>query len=254
MSDQELVKKTHTSDVMPTGGQKGGQLGTIFGIEAGDIRIPYVYLIRSGAKNAILANGKRPTVGQLFHSTKKEAYDELDVLIAHASKGTSRETKQDGSEEMVPCYRAIVIPVDDPTSVFMISFKGSNLYVSWKDFISELSAKGLTNLDVVVKLRSKEIETKYGMTNAMELVISGEDGEIMQPATEEQREMMLSVSNKLGNQTMRARDEEEAPVETEVVPTDVDEVLNDDKKKRKALSDALPDSETEVDLDTILKD
>ena len=97
MSDKtQSIQKAHTANVMPTGGNaKGGQLGTIFGIESGDIRIPYVYLVRSGTLSAKLADGSRAPVGSLFHSVKKEAVDKLEVLIAHASKGISREKKKD---------------------------------------------------------------------------------------------------------------------------------------------------------------
>ena len=256
MSDKtQSIQKAHTANVMPTGGNaKGGQLGTIFGIESGDIRIPYVYLVRSGTLSAKLADGSRAPVGSLFHSVKKEAVDKLEVLIAHASKGISREKKKDnlgnvvrdahGDEVIVEaaCYRAIVLPVKTPKQPFMISFKGFNLFSSWKDFISELASTGRTNLDVVVTLGSREQETNFGYTQVFDLKITG-------AATEEQRELMLEASHSFGSVTQKAVDDED-DVEQEAKTATVDNdlsFLND--KDSVDLDDVLP----ETSLDDILK-
>lgn len=246
---------------MPTTtGKKGGQLGTIFGIEAGDIRIPYVYLVRSGTKNAKTPDNQRVAVGKLFHSVKKEAYDSLDVLVAHASKGIAIDNKRDNNGNDVldhegnsvktqsPCYRAIMLPVDTPSQPFMTTFKGYNLFTSWKNFISELASTGRTNLDVVVRMSSKEQDTNYGYTQVLNL-------EIIREATEEERNLMLDASHSFGAVTAKAGDDEdevEITVNATATVDDSLDFLNDTKFSTAGTSidSAIEDNPT---LDDILK-
>ena len=222
-SEETQVVKSQTGQVMPTGGGTS-QLGTIFGIEAGDMRIPYVYLVRSGNRNAILEDDSKATVGFLYHATKKEQYESIEVLIAHASKGKSTSKKPDTGEVVTSaCYRAIIVPLDDLNKPFMTTFKGVNLWDSWKNFISELAETNRSNLDVVVKMSSKMVDTNYGSTEAFELEIVGE-------ATKEQSELMLEISNRFGGLTAKIIDDEDGEKVEEVVTTDVasDEFTGED--------------------------
>ncbi len=249
------LQKPHTSDVVKSNAQRGNALGTIFGLEAGDVRLPYVYLIRANTKNARLADGKRPPVNTLFHSLKKESYEYLDVLIAHATKGTSpqRRLDEDGDEmtdaegnaliDNKTCFRALILPVDNPAQPFVTTFKGWNLFTSWREFVSLLASTGRTNLDVVVRMTSKEQENKRGFTQVFDM-------QILREATAEERETMLKASNSLGSVTARAVDgEDEADDAITTEATSVDEILKDDTNVD--LTGTLEGNET---LDEILKE
>lgn len=228
---EKSIQKAHTADVVPTAGQRNtSQLGTIFGIEAGDIRLPYFILVRANTKNAKLKDGSRPKLGSLFHSLTKEAFESIDVLVCHATKGLSPQKKldEDGDEikdsegnaitDMVTCYRALMVRVDEPTKPFVITFKGFNLYNSWREFISLIAGTGRTNLDVVVRIKSKDLETKRGYTNVFDLEVVGE-------TTEEQKNIIMQYSQRLGAVTSRMEaeaEEEEIITETTTVQPEAD--------------------------------
>lgn len=219
--DKALEKRSETAQVVPTTAMgSGGTVGTISGIEAEDIRLPYAILVRGNTAHAVLADGSQAPVGSLFHATKKEAYTNLEGLIGCAVKGKSKEEK-DGEEYEVDCYRAIVLPVDNPRQPFKLTFKGWNLWESWRAYISELSANGVSNLDHIVRFETQMVDTNNGKVLALKLVRGRE-------TTNEEKDLINRCAMELGA-ALQSDNTEEDDVEDERQPLPADEDVDIDE-------------------------
>jgi len=180
-----------------------GTIGTISGIEPGDISMPYMYVVQSNSKNAQMEDGSKAKPGEFFHNTKKESYKEIKVLLAFAKKG--KATKKDiktGEETQVPAYRAVMLDVNSKESPFIMTFKGYNLWSGWKPYMSKLSAEGISNLDNVVVMTTVEQDTSYGS------VVHVVNMEIGDKTTKEEKSLMADMVNRFSG-VLNGKEEEE---------------------------------------------
>lgn len=188
-----------------------GVIGTISGIEPGDINMPYVYVVQKNSKNATLPDGKEATPGQYFHNTKRQAYNKMDVLIAFAKKGTAiKKNLQDKTETEVPAYRAVMLPVDNLHSPFIMTFKQMALWHGWKPYLSELSAKNVSNLTNAVVMTTDKVDTSYGSVVYVPSIKVGDK------VTDEQINMIESVVIRFGGALDKAVDEDEETDEVDI--------------------------------------
>jgi len=148
-----------TALAKPMTGIKG-----LVGLTTDDLDMPYVYLVREGSKHALLKNGKKAEAGSYYHSAKKEAKTDLEVIVAVAVKGEGKKGGEgEGSEDMVTVWRTIMLPLDNMTSPFSMSFKGMNLWYGWKPLMNLLVAEQIDNLPgKVLKLGFRMATTKTG--------------------------------------------------------------------------------------------
>lgn len=222
--EKALAMKTGETKIarLPEG---GGTIGTIMGIEPEDINMPYVYVVQANSKHALTESGKKVEAGKLFHGTKNKSYDSLEVLVAFAKKGKAvKKDYKSGEESEVPAYRAVMLPVDNLYSPFVMTFKEMGLWYGWKPYLSKLTAEGVTNLDRSVIITTDEKETAYGSTVYVPVIELGE------PTTDEQKASMKSALERFGGAVDQLRDvegDEEKP-EPISLGTEEDELNLDD--------------------------
>jgi len=141
----------------------------------------------------VLESGEEAKPGELFHNTKNKAYKEMEVLVAFAKKGTAKKKDfNTGDETDVPAYRAVMLPLMNPYSPFVMTFKQMALWNGWKPYLSKLSADGITNMDHVVKMTTRKIDTNYNS------VVYVPNLEIAVETTDEQRALIKDVFERFG--------------------------------------------------------
>jgi hypothetical protein len=209
---KEIAKKEEQS-------LSAGGLENIIGIEPEDLNMPYVYVVRASAKHAVKADGSKASEGSFFHNTKKKEYKELEVLIAYAKKGTTLQTKPDGSTEEVKAWRTLMIPTDNLYSPFVMTFKGMNMWYGWKPFLSLLMAEGIKNPHVkVYKITSKDVTTQDGRAYPVpELTI-------LRDSKKEELAAAKSILDRFGASIESVSDEDEP---TESTEAEVEELVGD---------------------------
>lgn len=203
---QDIVSATEQS-IAPVGGLT---IAGIEGVDIDDISMPYVYLVRSGAKHATLSNGDLAQPGSFYHNTRKTAPKEMEVLIAHAQK--SREEaqkdgqpvfKEDGSKAMNRVWRTLMLGTNSLYSPFSMSFRGINNYVGWKEFLTNLRDAEVKNYrSKVYKLTSRTTPTKHGETLVVQI-------EILRDATKDEQ----TVANDLASRFSTRIEEPEVDID-----------------------------------------
>lgn len=185
-------KEIVTNNNRPTGG--------IVGLEAEDLKMPYMYLVRANNQFAVLPDGSKAKEGTFFHSTRRASYETMDVVIALAKKERSEKQKdgqvvrgKDGLPELESVWRTLMFDVNSPHAPFSFSFKGMNYWIGFKDFLTELQTKNKLMNEIVVTLTSVdgELKTEAGVRKypVVKLAIKGD-------ATEEQKEIARELETR----------------------------------------------------------
>lgn len=211
---QELASKEETSLDRP-----GGGIRDIVGISPEDLNLPYVYVVRSNSKHAKLSDGSIAEAGTFYHSVRKSAKKEMEVIVVAAKKGTAiNKELSTGIEKEVTAWRALMVTAGNMTSPFVMTFKQMNYWYGWKDLLSLLVAEGINDpKNVVLKMTAKEVTTQTGFTNNVP------NFEIARETTKEEREMLGSLVDRFGGGLDSTLDEDTDPVAqvpTAQAPTD----------------------------------
>lgn len=178
--------------------------GGIYGLEAEDLKMPYMYLVRGGSQYAVLADGSKAAEGTFYHSTKKTSVDSLDVIIALAKKERVEKMKDnkpvinaDGQPELESVWRTLMININNMYAPFSFSFKGMNYWLGFKDFLTALQSQGKNMNEVVVRLTSeiKELKTEKGDRKYPTVKLT-----ILTDASEEQKRIAKELENRFASQ------------------------------------------------------
>lgn len=154
----KAVAKKEESALAPAGGGIEG----IVGMTNEDVNMPYMYLVRSKSEHAVLKDGTQAKAGTYYHSVKKTAEAEMEVVIARAVKGEVKKG-DDFGDEMVPAWKVLMLPAGNLTQPFGFTFKGMNLWYGWKPFLTELLTEGIPSVkSKVVKMTHRVVTTKNG--------------------------------------------------------------------------------------------
>lgn len=164
--EMKAVAKKEELSIAP---QSGGAIGGIYGMTSEDVNLPFVYIVQDNSKHAELSDGSKAKTGLLFHSTRKVAYKDLEVIIVHAVK--TKETKDaiysDESEQKEETvWRVLMVTPTNLNSPFMMKFRGMGFWYGWKSFLSMLVDQRIGNAsDKVVSITTKEQSTQNNRVN-----------------------------------------------------------------------------------------
>ena len=186
----QAKKEMETSLAAPVSGQG---IDGLEGLEAEDVNVPYMYLVRVGAEHAVCANGQKAKPGTYFHSSEKKAYEDPEVVIAYARK-IKRDEFKDGERtgERETVWSVLVLMGEEMKPVKM-TVSGYNMYTGWKDFTSKLIFEEIGSpYNVKVKLTSEEIL----MTKRNKNILVNKF-EILESTTEEERAKARSIGMQL---------------------------------------------------------
>ena len=125
--DQEIVlKETGEKSLTPAGLNEIAGLG-MRRVDPLDIRPPQILLVQKTSDFELMEtkDGKKPKVGQFFHTAKKEIYDTFECYFLWAAKLDVKNKFVEGNP-LISIYRAIGAMED--MSTFAMTFRSSALF------------------------------------------------------------------------------------------------------------------------------
>jgi len=189
---KEAAKKEMETSLAPVSGQGTDGLE---GLEAEDVNVPYLYLVREGAQHAVCADGKKAAPGTYFHSLEKKAYKDPEVIIAYAKK-VQRNRYEDGEDTGdKETVWALLLLLGKELAPIKMTVSGYNMYSGWKDFTSKLIFEKIGSpYNVRVKLTTAEVlMVKRGKN------ILVNKFEVVRPTTDDEKMKASDVAMKLSS-------------------------------------------------------
>jgi len=129
-------------------------------VDADDVRPPQILLTQklSDFDNLVTVEGKKPKVGQYFHTGKLQILDKFECYFVYAAKSKYTDTRKPEKGELEQ-YKAV--GVMDDGSIFGMTFRSSFLYCL-SSLFSMTSAQMRPMFSIRVKMEQKLIEGDKG--------------------------------------------------------------------------------------------
>lgn len=224
MESKDIAKKEENSLAVDS---KSLGMEGVEGFNMSDLPMPFVKLVHATSKNVELAAGGRANPGTWYHTTKKEAKEDLAVVFFYAKKVKTENPRN--PDEILDGVRILAVTLDELDNPFAMQFtKGG--YWAYKRLLGAMKAWKMKSMyERYVILGSKTVESKEGD----EFLVPTMD--LSEPLTKEQLACVSMVVEQFGGKIDEVEASDEEPIKEDLEPSvnvDLDEVLSGNNVKK----------------------
>jgi hypothetical protein len=183
----EIAKKEVTNLDMKKPTDSSFGIKGLSGFEQEDLMLPTMRIVQANSNDVTLKDGKEATPGTFYHSSRKENFNSLNVIILSARKyyKFDEEKQQNYKRASV-----LMVPTDSLEKPFVMYFTKMSYWSVWRPFFNLLLANGIENVwDKVINITTKKVENDKGKWFEAVMTITGD-------STKEQRALAEEISER----------------------------------------------------------